>query len=293
VTFRITHRTSYRYPALVSSSYSEARLAPRDEHDQAVRSSSVDVWPMPSDRSERHDFFGNRVTFFSVHEPHRELVVTSTCEVDVERRAPPEQLLVATWEGVLDRLGTDPDPDLLHARQFCIDSPLVQRSATLRAYAEPSFVAGQPLVESLLDLSARLHTDFEYDPGATSISTHPEELLELRRGVCQDFAHVMIGCVRSMGLAARYASGYLETVPPPGQPRLVGADASHAWVSVLVPDVGWIDVDPTNDVLVADRHVTVAWGRDFADVTPIKGVVFGQAGAGAHELEVSVDVERI
>lgn len=290
MSFHITHRTRYRYHSNVVSGYSEARLLPRDEPDQAVRSSTLTVVPEPADVRERHDYFGNRVTFFTIHEPHSTLEVTATSEVDVVHGDPPFNLLGPSWDDAVEHLRTSEAPDLLEAREFRLDSPLVRRSPTLADYARPSFPPARPLVECVVDLSSRVHADFAYDPTATTIGTSIDELLAMRRGVCQDFAHVMIGCLRSLGLAARYTSGYLETHPPPGQPRQVGADASHAWVSVLVPDVGWVDVDPTNDVLVSDRHATLAWGRDFTDVTPLKGVVF--AGGGAQELTVEVDVVR-
>ncbi|HET9257097.1 MAG TPA: transglutaminase family protein, partial [Pseudonocardiaceae bacterium] len=194
----------------------------------------------------------------------------------------------APWERVREKIQADPGDDALDARQFMLDSPLVRNSGDLAAYATESFPARRPLLEAVIDLASRIHHDFDYHPGATGVTTTIEEVLESRSGVCQDFAHVATGCLRSLGLAARYVSGYLETEPPPGQERLAGADASHAWVSVFVPGAGWVDIDPTNDQLVDDRYITTAWGRDYSDVPPLKGVIFTQAED--HDLRVTVDV---
>jgi transglutaminase-like putative cysteine protease len=180
------------------------------------------------------------------------------------------------------------DTTLLSAREFVFDSPLVRAHPSLAAYAEPTFRPGRPIVEAILELNHRIETEFAYDPSATDISTPLAQVLRQRRGVCQDFAHVAVGCLRSMGLAARYVSGYLETMPPPGMPRLVGADASHAWASVFLPDFGWLDLDPTNDLLPSGRHIVVGWGRDFSDISPLIGVVLG---GGQHRLTIGVDVE--
>jgi transglutaminase-like putative cysteine protease len=180
---------------------------------------------------------------------------------------------------------------MLAAREFCFESPLVPLSVAIRAYAEPSFPAGRPLVDAVSDLIERIFENFVYDPGFTTVTTPIEEVLRFRRGVCQDFAHLAIGCLRSMGLAARYVSGYLETAPPPGGERAIGADASHAWLAVFVPGGGWLDVDPTNDQIVGTSYVTTAWGRDYSDVSPLKGIVFG--GGNSHALDVSVDVTRL
>jgi transglutaminase-like putative cysteine protease len=179
---------------------------------------------------------------------------------------------------------------MLAAREFCFESPLVPLSVDVRAYAEPSFRVGRPLVDAVAELIERIFEDFVYDPGFTTVTTPLEQVLGFRRGVCQDFAHLAIGCLRSMGLAARYVSGYLETAPPPGEERMIGADASHAWPSVFIPGWGWLDVDPTNDRIVGSTYVTTAWGRDYSDVSPLKGIVFG--GGHSHTLDVSVDVAR-
>jgi transglutaminase-like putative cysteine protease len=181
--------------------------------------------------------------------------------------------------------------EVVEARQFCLDSPLAASSLGLAEYGRASFRAGRPVLDALEDLAQRIYTDFAYTPGATSVTTSAEEVLVKRSGVCQDFAHLAIGCLRSLGMAARYVSGYLETDPPPGRPRMQGADVSHAWASLFVPEAGWVDVDPTNNQLVNDRYITTAWGRDYGDVPPLKGVIFTEGTS--HDLEVVVDVIRL
>lgn len=291
--YRVTHRTVYRYETPVSLSYSEARVLPRSLPHQSVRFSELVVAPAPVDERERLDFFGNRVAHFSLEGAHDELTVLATSVVEVLPGGPGRTPVTSpdSWEVVRDQLDDGTDPEVLAARQFALDSPLAPTDPELEAYALASFPTGRPIVEAVRDLSARIHADFAYEPGATTISTHITEVLNRRHGVCQDFAHLMIGCLRSVGLAARYVSGYLETTPPPGEERLVGVDASHAWLSVFLPGAGWLDVDPTNDTIPDERYITTAWGRDYADVTPLKGVVFNDGGD--QQLAVAVDVERL
>ena len=248
------------------------------------------VEPTPTGWSERSDFYGNPVASFVVDGPFVELTVTAVSVVDVVDADPPPAVGPA-WGEALDLLTHDLSPDMLDAREFCFESPLVSTARVVRDYAEPSFAPGAPLVDAVTSLVERIHADFAYDPGFTTVTTPLDEVLRHRRGVCQDFAHLAVGCVRSMGLAARYVSGYLETAPPPGAQRLVGADASHAWLSVFVPGWGWLDLDPTNVQVVGPTYVTTAWGRDYADVSPLKGIVFG--GGDSHELDVAVDVSRM
>jgi transglutaminase-like putative cysteine protease len=204
----------------------------------------------------------------------------------------PEQDPDATlsWEEVRRWLHDGIGEQVLDPNQYLFSSPYVPVSAALADYARPSFPPGRPLLAAALDLTRRIHQDFEYDSDATTVSTPVEEVLQQRRGVCQDFSHLQIACLRSLGIAARYVSGYMLTMPPPGQPRLIGVDASHAWVSVYCPDLGWVDLDPTNDLMVDTLHVTVACGRDFSDVSPIHGVILG---GGEHELEVQVTVRPV
>jgi transglutaminase-like putative cysteine protease len=290
--YRVTHKTEYRYDKSVSASYSEAHLVPRRLSHQSCVSSDIVIQPQPLDYRERYDFFDNRTSFFSIHVPHTSLIVTATSVVEVLDRGAQLPLHTGSaWETAAARLHEEPDAEVIMARQYVLDSPLVAVSAGLRAYAEPSFTPGRPLFEAITDLSTRIHRDFDYQPGTTTIATSPGEVLERRRGVCQDFAHLAIGCVRAMGLPARYVSGYLETRPAPGKEHLVGADATHAWLSVFIPDTGWVDLDPTNDQVPNQRYITTAWGRDYADVTPLKGIVF--SGASKHQLTVSVDVARV
>ncbi len=287
--YQVTHRTEYHYSSTVSSSFGEIVMLPRDLPSQECVRSRLTIDPRPHDLRERLDFFGNRITSFAVLTPHTRLSVTATSLVRVHgRRAAPGPAGAARWEQVRDDIRAGSEADALDACQFVLDSPLVTISQHLTEYAASSFPAGEPVLAAISDLSSRIHHDFDYKPGATQVTTTIEEVFQRRAGVCQDFAHLAIGCLRSLGLAARYVSGYLETRPPPGQPRLAGVDRSHAWVSVFVPEAGWVDIDPTNDQLVNDRYVTTAWGRDYADVPPLKGVIFTQADE--HELHVAVDV---
>jgi transglutaminase-like putative cysteine protease len=306
MTFRITHRTTYSYEDQVTLSYGLLHMIPRDLPGQTCRSASIRIEPLPDFYQERRDFFGNRVGYFEIRAVHRELTVVSTSEVDVDSRARSAAVGAVAWEVARDRL-TGPadgagraglaysegegDADLLDARQFVLASPLVPLSTALRDYAAESFTPGRPVGEALVDLAERVHDDFRYEPGATSVRTTVDEALEKRAGVCQDFAHVVIGCLRTLGLAGRYVSGYLETDPPPGRARLRGADVSHAWASLFVPGEGWIDVDPTNRQLAGDRYTTTAWGRDYGDVPPLTGVIFTEGAE--HDLEVVVDVVRL
>ena len=290
--YRIVHRTEYVYDAPVSSSFGDVHLQPRTTTTQQCYSAAVTIEPFPEDYRERRDFFGNRAAHFNVREPHTTLVVTATSTVDVKRRPLGDaQALNQTWEQVQQRLRDDSDAETIEARQFALRSPSVPASPDAAKFAAPSFTPDRPILEAVADLNHRIYSEFEYAPGVTSVETTVEQVLQRRSGVCQDFAHVALAGLRSVGLAARYVSGYLETVPPPGEVRLTGADMSHAWVSVYVPAYGWVDIDPTNDQLVNDRYITVAWGRDYQDVAPLKGVIFTEAEN--HELIVTVDVVAV
>jgi len=280
--YRITHTTEFLYEAPVGLCYNEARLLPRALPHQKVIAASLGITPPPRDRFDRLDFFGNRTSYFSIQEPHDTMVVTATSEVDVSAPVLPAAGSLPAWELVRERLRND-----LEGMSYTLESPMVAVDAQLLDYARPSFTPGRAIDEAVADLMQRIYTEFTYDPEFSSIATPLRDVMEHRSGVCQDFAHLAIGCLRSHGLAARYVSGYIETLPPPGKEKLVGADASHAWFSVSVPGVGWIDYDPTNNHRPRDQHITLAWGRDFADVTPLKGVAYG---GGEHELKVAVDV---
>jgi transglutaminase-like putative cysteine protease len=288
--YRVTHITQYNYSEPVGLCRNEACLLPRDTPQQKCLSSQLRIEPTAADLRERRDFFGNRISHFAIQQPHNKLVVSATSEISVTLRP---SLIPAgnqlSWEAASKRLSTEKSRETLEALLHLQDSPFIKFFPQLADYARPSFLADRPLADAVRDLMQRIYTDFKYDPGFTNIATPLTEVLASRRGVCQDFAHLGIGCLRSMGLAARYVSGYIETLPPEGQERLVGADASHAWFSVYSPTAGWIDFDPTNNQLPAEQHITVAWGRDFSDVSPLRGVALG---GGKHKVMVSVDVAR-
>jgi transglutaminase-like putative cysteine protease len=315
VKYRITHSTLYKYSQLVGLCQNEARLQPRDFWRQQCQSSRFDIDPEPSDFHERRDFFDNRVAYFAIQQPHQRLMVTAVSEVTVFPRQSCDGLAnLITWEQVRNQLQGCPGQiqlqmqtqsqsqsqsqcqqqdgydALLDAKLYVLDSPMVNTSTDLANYAQSSFLPNRPLVQVVADLMQRIHVDFTYAPSSTTIATPLSDVLHFRRGVCQDFAHLAIGCLRSFGIAARYVSGYVETQPEPGKPRLVGADASHAWFAVYVPGTGWLEFDLTNNKLPFDQHITLAWGRDYTDVTPLKGIAFG---GGQHTLSVSVDVLRL
>ena len=290
--YRVVHKTVYLYGGTVSQCHNVAYLEPREVAGQRCLNHRLEIDPLPVERVEYRDFFGNPVTYFSIQQPHQQLTVTAVSEILINNG--PEQEVIdyqMPWDEVRARLVDSTDAELLDTRQFVLDSPLVAATPDLFAYAEPAFPPGRPLLEAVLDLMSHIHHDFTFAPGFTSVTTPLAEVFAHRRGVCQDFAHLAIGCLRAMGLAARYVSGYLETLPPPGAAKLQGADASHAWVSVFLPETGWLDFDPTNNQMPQDRHMTTAWGRDFSDVTPLKGVIFGTDPG--HSLTVSVDVEAL
>lgn len=286
--YRVIHRTEYRYESEVSSSYGELYVLPRDAPGQTCRSSQVRIEPEPHDYRERTDFYGNRAAYFSVLEPHTQLTVTAETTVDVARATSIPLTVDQPWESIRDRVRVDPAEEAFDARGFLLESPKLVITPAVVAYAAESFPAGRHLTEALTELTSRIHADFAFAPGSTSVRTTLTELLDCRKGVCQDFAHLAVGCLRSVGLAGRYVSGYLETRPPPGRTRLVGADVSHAWASVFVPDAGWIDIDPTNNQFVSNRYVVTAFGRDYGDVSPLTGVIY--TDSMKNELHVSVDV---
>jgi transglutaminase-like putative cysteine protease len=285
--YRVVHRTEYKYSAEVTRSYGHAHLVPRNEPGQHRLSSALTSDPVAAELHEHEDFFGNTSAYFAVFEPHTRLTVTSTSEVEIRRTTPSAaDLDTVGWADARMQLAADVD-----ARGFLIGSPLVRLSETVADYAAGAFRPGLGLGAAVQELTTRIYQDFRYLPGATSVRTTLGEILKSRKGVCQDFAHLAVGCLRSVGLPARYVSGYLETQPPPGQPRLQGADASHAWAEVLVPGVGWVGLDPTNDQFVGASYVITAWGRDYSDVPPLTGVIITDAKSSS--MRVSVDVARI
>lgn len=288
--FRYSHVTTYEYGDPVMICHNAVHMTARTTVRQENLRSHVHVEPAPAVRRQRDDFFGNPTTFFTIQERHNTLKVTADGEVDVEPAETPDPASTPTWESVRDRLKRDLGEQSLGAFQFAFSSPYVPRLPELRSYAMLSFTKGRPLLDAVLDLNRRIHAEFRYESGSSTIATPVIDVFRERCGVCQDFAHLEIGCLRALGIPARYVSGYLLTTPPPGKKKLVGADASHAWVSVYCPGQGWIDVDPTNNKIASEEHITVAWGRDYGDVSPIKGVIIG---GGAHEAKVAVDVTPI
>jgi|HubBroStandDraft_1064217.scaffolds.fasta_scaffold162929_2 transglutaminase-like putative cysteine protease len=288
--YRISHRTTYKYKYPVSVGNHVACLQPRSLPHHKVTHSELRIEPAPATRTERVDYFGNRLCYFTVQEPHRELTVDARSEVIIEEDLSMWPQHSLPWEEAAETLPNDLSPATLEAYQFGFESPRIRVRTEFADYARASFTPGRPLAEALLDLTARIHKDFRFDSKVTNVRTPTEEVFRKRRGVCQDFSHLQIACLRSLNLAARYVSGYLRTYPPPGKPRLVGADASHAWVSAYCPGAGWIDVDPTNNLVPSDGHVTLAWGRDYGDVSPLRGLILG---GGAHTLKVAVDMEPL
>lgn len=285
--YEVRHRTAYAYSDRVSASYGLLHMLPRAIAGQHCERDRVLITPTPGTVRERPDAFGNRVLYFALHEPHRALEVTVTSQVTVEDRAASLSLFAdCGWEQVVSHARSDrADPELC---QYLLDSPLIAASAAHRDYAAPSFSRGAGVIESVTDLCHRIHADFAYAPGTTTVSTPLEEVFAARRGVCQDFAHVGIACLRAMGIPARYVSGYLETEPPPGRPKLTGVDGSHAWLSLWVPEAGWLALDPTNDGWASGRYITTAVGRDYSDVPPMQGVIL--TDGHTESLEVTVDV---
>lgn len=290
VTFHISHRTRYEYSRPMTDGYTLAYLLPRPTDRQAVERAEVRVTPEPDERIERVDVFGNRVLQLGVHHSHDRLELTAESVVTTE-----PGLLVddgPPWEDVVAAVTSLRGGEALAVRPFAGSSSyvdLVEHEKSLLSLGDEAFVPGRPIIDAARHLCHEIYESFDYDAAFTDVSTPLSVVLEARRGVCQDFAHLAAGALRSRGLAARYVSGYIETMPPAGQARLVGADASHAWCSVWVPGAGWVDFDPTNDRLPTHRHITVAWGRDYGDVAPVRGVVIGPTAV--QRLDVAVDVE--
>jgi transglutaminase-like putative cysteine protease len=288
--YSITHRTVYEYAAPVTTSHHVARLEPRSLAMQAQENFSLKIFPEPALRKARTDYFGNRLCFFSVQEVHSKLEIITHSRVAVSAKKLPAPGQSPAWENAAQMFRDPVSPEVVEPYQFIFDSPQVRASFQLADYARESFGKDTPLLAGTLDLTRRIFEDFKFDPKATTVATPLEEVWEKRRGVCQDFAHLGIACLRSLGLPARYVSGYLRTRPPEGKPRLVGVDASHAWFAIFCPGLGWFDFDPTNNVQPAEDHITVAYGRDFGDVSPVAGIL---TGGGRHDVKVAVDVEPL
>jgi transglutaminase-like putative cysteine protease len=283
--YALRHATLYRYAAPVDIAAHLLHLTPRSLPGQVVEAMALEVSPAPAYRAEGHDHFGNGVSWLSIEAPHAALEVVLEAVLDVGFAPPPGAGATPPWEAVRDA-ATGPEGYL--AAEFALPSALVPTDAGAGAYAAQSFPPGRPVLAGLLDLTARIKRDFAFRPGVTTISTPVAQVLALRAGVCQDFSHLMIAGLRALGLPARYCSGYVRTRPPPGQKRRQGADQSHAWVGCwLGPEHGWVDLDPTNDLVVQDEHVLLGWGRDYADISPVQGILLG---GGKQTLDVSVDL---
>jgi transglutaminase-like putative cysteine protease len=274
--YTIQHKTVYAYLEPVSLCHNIARLVPRNTREQTCTNTHILISPEPDRINEYEDFFGNKIIYFSIEKEHRELSVQVTSEVERS-------------EGAAMETGSEQN-DILEIKQYIFETPMTAWDAQIFQYAKESFIPERQVIEAALDLTQRIFKDFEYKPGHTTVATPLGVLMKERKGVCQDFAHLAIACVRSIGIPARYVSGYMETLSPEGAEKLIGVDASHAWFSVYIQGRGWTDFDPTNNCLVSDQHITIGWGRDYADIAPLEGIILS---SGSHELTVSVDVKRI
>ncbi|WP_028022306.1 transglutaminase family protein [Enterovibrio calviensis] len=291
--YKVQHTTTYSYNSPVTLCYNMAHLVPRDTDNQRCFNRLVKVSPTPVYQRESEDYYGNKTLYFSIQQPHRTLTIDVVSYLDVQ---PTQwQSLISSHTltcGELRRFFAEgATEEARMAVEYSLDSLQIQRSETLKAFVSELFVDDKPVLQSASELTSKIFTDFTFDPTATDVTTPPEHVLKQKRGVCQDYAQLAIGCLRSVGLAARYMSGYIETLPPEGQERLVGADASHAWFAIFIPDLGWVEFDPTNNIVASDQHIVTGWGRDYADITPLQGVVF--EGGDTHSLSVAVDVLRI
>jgi transglutaminase-like putative cysteine protease len=285
--YTVRHTTTYSYKDPVALCQNQIHLTPRTTPYQSCANFRLEISPEPIVRRSWTDVFGNEVWSFSIEEPHQKLEVTGRSQVTVMPHDTPAPTMTPAWEDVRDELDQAASFDARLAAQFCFESSYIRYLQEALDYAAVSFMPERPILDAALDLTSRIYHDFKYVPASTAVTTTTSEVFKSRRGVCQDFAHLQITCLRSLGLAARYVSGYLMTDPPPGQQKLIGSDASHAWLSIYCPGTGWIDLDPTNNVIPKIRHVTLAWGRDYGDVSPIQGVF---TGGGKHEMHVAVDV---
>ena len=285
--YDVEHETRYTYRVPVSQSWQLAHLTPCELPWQRVVAHELAIEPPPDERHDTRDAFGNGVTHFGVHGPHPLLRVRMSCVVDVSDRPDAAAAAPLAWEAVRESLLDDPAQDGLRAARMAEPSTLVPWSDAAHEYAAASFTTGRDWLDAVTDVMRRIHREFEFDAETTTVTTSVDEVLAQRSGVCQDFAHVMIACLRSHGLPARYVSGYLLTQPPPGRPRLLGADVSHAWVAAYSPHHGWVELDPTNDTLADRRYITLATGADFADVVPLRGVILGGRG---QSMKVAVSV---
>ena len=288
--YTIQHTTAYTYLEPVSACHNIVRLAPRDTNEQICSNTNIEIEPLPDRINEYDDYFGNKVIYFSIEKEHWELTVHVTSEVERKTFADFKihdnpDLCLEEVKLELMNLG----PGAVDIKQYLFETPMTSGNDAVLPYVMQSFLPGRSVFESVRDLTRRICEEFEYKPGYTTIATPLSVVMQERKGVCQDFAHLAIACLRSVGLPARYVSGYIETISPEGVEKLVGTDASHAWFSVYLPQRGWVDFDPTNNCIVSEQHITIGWGRDYADIAPLEGIILS---SGSHELTVSVDVRR-
>ncbi len=292
--FLVKHTTHYKYAARVTRCYNMANVIPRDTARQRCLNNRITLSPLPATTHKRTDYFGNKTFHFEIQKPHTELIITAESDVQITDRVHELNLdLGISYAEALDYLRKTNKPETIEAREFLLNSPMIECSQALADYARPSFARDRSLKSCVSELTTRIFEEFAYDPQFSTIATPLTQVLQHKKGVCQDFAHLQVGCLRSMGIPAKYVSGYIETLPKPGEQKLVGADATHAWIAYFCPEEGWIEFDPTNDVLAHSdgQHIVTAFGRDYYDVTPVKGVIFG--GGESPLLSVSVDVSRV
>ena len=289
--YKITHTTEYTYAGSISLCHNIAMLIPRDTNNQQRIKTAIKIIPEPDVMKEYDDFFGNKVLYFAIQHQHKKLSVSVTNDIEkiITTSLPINLYNNLPWEGARLQL-FESRPDFIDARQYITETSMTTIDDQITQYALQSFTPKRPMFEAAKDLMQRIYKDFKFDPDFSTVSTPVTEVMRLKRGVCQDFAHLAIACLRSLGLPARYVSGYIETLPPMGKIKLVGVDASHAWFALFIPNLGWMDFDPTNNQIPGDQHITIGWGRDYADISPLKGVILS---SGSHKLRVSVDVRRI
>jgi transglutaminase-like putative cysteine protease len=288
--YSVEHTTKYQYHEQVSLCHNIAALTPRNTDKQTCKSFNIIISPLPEILEEHTDFFGNKLYYFVVEQEHEELTVTVKSQIEkiagIDTKAPYHY---QSWEDVKDMLLASTG-ELMDEKQFTNPTEITAATDEIKKYAALSFTPGKPLYEAVYHLINRIYTDFRFTPGFTTISTPLSVVMKEKKGVCQDFAHLAISCIHSMGLPARYVSGYLETLAPAGKEKLTGVDASHAWIAVFIPGMGWVDFDPTNNQLATEQYITIGWGRDYFDIIPLKGVIMSSS---SHELSVSVDVKRM
>ncbi len=289
--YQITHITEYEYFQPIAICHNIAKLLVRNTSDQQSIKTNININPEPDRISEYVDFFGNKVLYFAIQQEHKKLTVSIQSIIEKTVSSPIQVNIYSdlAWNEI-HALLLDVTPEHIEAKQFISETDYTKTSSEIHEYALKSFINGRSFFESTKELMQRIYTDFEFKPGSTNVTTPLIEVMKERKGVCQDFAHLSIACIRSVGLPARYVSGYIETAAPEGKEKLFGVDASHAWFSIYIPNTGWIDFDPTNNIIPSQQHITIGWGRDYADITPLKGVILS---SGKHKLSVSVDVRRI